>query len=146
MLVRPPVVLLVAILIGLGLQRLWPLRFVPDRWESVAGAVLVGAGLVLFALAVRRFRRAGTGIRAHEPTTVIVAEGPYRLSRNPIYVAFILFLAGLAGWLDNAWLLAIEVPFVALLRHAVIAKEEAYLERKFGQEYLDYKASVRRWL
>ncbi len=146
MLVRPPVLLILAILIGLGLQRLWPLRFVPDRLEGIVGPVVVGLGVILFALSVGRLRRAGTGFRAGDPTTVIVKSGPYRWSRNPIYLSFILFLAGLAIWLDNAWLLVLEVPFVALLRYAVIAKEEAYLERKFDEEYRRYKTSVRRWL
>ncbi len=146
MLVRPPVILILALLLGLGLQRLWLLRFVPDGLKGIVGPVVVGLGLILFALCVRKFRKAGTGIRAGEPTTVVVKSGAYRWSRNPIYLAFILFLAGLAVWLDNAWLLVLEVLFIALLRYAVIAKEEAYLERKFGEEYRQYKARVRRWL
>lgn len=146
MLVRPPVILILAILIGLGLQRLWPLRFVPHGLETLVGPTLVGLCLILFALCVRNFRKVRTGIRAGDPTTVIVTSGPYQWSRNPIYLAFILFLAGLAVWLDNAWLLVLEIPFIRLLRYAVIAKEEAYLERKFGEEYRAYKSSVRRWL
>ncbi len=146
MLVKPPVVLVLAILIGLGLQRVWPIRFVPDGLERIVGPIVVGLGVIVSALCVRKFRKAGTGIRAGEPTTVIVKGGLYRWSRNPIYLGFILCLTGLAVWLDNAWLLVLEVPFVALLRYAVIAKEEAYLERKFGEEYRRYKASVRRWV
>ena len=73
-------------------------------------------------------------------------HGPYRLSRNPIYLAFSLFQLGIAIWVNSVWLLATLVGAVALIQSVVIPSEEQYLERKFGVQYLDYKASVRRWL
>jgi protein-S-isoprenylcysteine O-methyltransferase Ste14 len=75
-----------------------------------------------------------------------VRTGPFRYSRNPIYLAFSLLHLGIAIWLNSLWLLATLVVAVALMDFVVIRKEERYLERRFGAEYLDYKASVRRWL
>jgi protein-S-isoprenylcysteine O-methyltransferase Ste14 len=77
---------------------------------------------------------------------VIVRTGPYRFSRNPIYLAFSLFQLGIAIWINSLWLLATLVGAVALIHSIVIRREEQYLEQRFGAEYLDYKASVRRWL
>ena len=100
----------------------------------------------LFAYSVGKFRAAGTPVPARKPTTVIVRTGPYRFSRNPIYLAFSLLQLGIAIWGNSLWLLATLVGAVALIHYVVIPREEQYLERTFGAHYLDYKASVRRWL
>lgn len=110
------------------------------------GAPLVVVAIVLFAYSVATFRAAGTPVPARKPTTIIVRAGPYRFSRNPIYMAFSLFQLGIAMWVNSVWLLATLVGAVALMHYFVIRREEEYLERRFGAEYLDYKASVRRWL
>jgi protein-S-isoprenylcysteine O-methyltransferase Ste14 len=81
-----------------------------------------------------------------KPTTVIVRTGPYRFSRNPIYLAFSVFQLAIAVWVNSVWLLATLVGAMALIHYVVIRREEQYLEWKFGAQYLDYKASVRRWL
>ena len=141
--------LIVAILIGHGLQRLRPLSFLPERLagpEGVAGPVVVGLAVLIFALSFRTVRRAGFKIGGETPSTLLLKSGPYRWSRNPMYLAMIVFIAGRAIWLNNAWLLVLGGTFVTLLRYTVINKEEAYLERKFTEEYRQYKASVRRWL
>jgi protein-S-isoprenylcysteine O-methyltransferase Ste14 len=80
------------------------------------------------------------------PTTTIVTGGPYRCTRNPIYVAMFLGQGGLAVGFNSLWLLATLVPFYFVIRYGVVAREEAYLERKFAGLYLDYKSRVRRWL
>ena len=80
------------------------------------------------------------------PTTAIVTSGPYRSTRNPIYLALLLGQIGLAVGFDSLWILATMVPFYLLIRYGVIAREEAYLERKFGETYVSYKAKVRLWL
>ena len=77
---------------------------------------------------------------------MIVRTGPYRFSRNPIYLAFSLLQLGIAIWVNSLWLLATLVAAVALIHYVVVPKEEQYLERRFGTQYLEYKASVRRWL
>jgi protein-S-isoprenylcysteine O-methyltransferase Ste14 len=97
-------------------------------------------------MAYREFRRAGTSVQGSKRSTVIVRTGPYRFSRNPIYLAFILFVLGLSVWLNNAWLLVTLVPAVGLIAMVVIPREERFLERNFNDQYSSYKARVRRWL
>lgn len=143
---RPPLVYLAAILIGLLLQRVAPLAFVPAGLATPLGASLVGVAIALLAWAVALFRAAGTPVPARQPTTAIVRTGPYRVSRNPIYLAFSLAQLGIAVWSNSLWLLLTLLVAVGFIHYRVILGEEAYLERRFGAEYLDYKRSVRRWL
>jgi protein-S-isoprenylcysteine O-methyltransferase Ste14 len=143
--VRPPLVYLSAILLGFAFQRLWPVAVVPQSARAPLGIPLVAVALILFVWAVSEFRRAGTGLRVREPATTVVRTGPYAFSRNPIYLAYTVLQGGVGIWAGNAWLLGLLVPAVALIISQVIAREERYLERKFGMDYLKYKASVRRW-
>jgi protein-S-isoprenylcysteine O-methyltransferase Ste14 len=110
------------------------------------GALLVVVAIALFSSSVGKFRAARTPVPARKPTTAIVRTGPYRFSRNPIYLAFSLLQLGIATWANSLWLVVTLVGAVALIHFVVIPKEEQYLERRFGAEYLDYKRSVRRWL
>ena len=123
-----------------------PLPFLPRTLTVALGASLVVVAIALFSYAVAKFRAAGTPVPARNPTTVIVRTGPYRFSRNPIYLAFSLVQLGIAIWVNSVWLLATLIGAVALIHYVVIRREEQYLERRFGAQYLDYKASVRRWL
>ena len=142
--VRPPRVYLAAIVIGVLLDLAMPLPFLPRG--MAAGAILVVAALALLWYSVALFRAAGTPVPARKPTTAIVRTGAYRFSRNPIYLAYSLFVLGIAIWVNSAWLLATLGVAVALMHFFVIRREEEYLERRFGAQYLDYKASVRRWV
>ena len=141
---RPPAVFLSAIVVGIVLNRQWPLPFVPPTLWPL-GAVLVLGAVSLFLLSFLEFRAAGTSVRGQKPTTTIVRTGPYRFSRNPIYLSFILLLIGLSIWLNNPWLLATLIPPVVLVAAVVIPREERFLERKFP-EYTSYRAAVRRWI
>ena len=123
-----------------------PLPFLPGTLAVPLGVPLVAVAIALFSYSVAKFRAAGTPVPARKPTTVIVRTGPYRFSRNPIYLAFSVFQLGIAIWVNSVWLLATLVGAVTLIHYVVIRREEQYLERKFGAQYLDYKASVRRWL
>src|ERR671922_2035990 len=143
---RPPLVYGAAMVTGLFLEFTWPLPFLPRLLAALLGSVLVVVAVVVFAYSIRTFQTAGTPVPGNKPTTVLVRTGPYRCSRNPIYLAFSLFQLGIASWANRAWLLATLVGAVALMHFVVIRREEQYLERRFGSEYLDYKASVRRWL
>src|ERR671916_665982 len=135
--VRPPLVYLGSILLGLLLHFAWPLPLV----QQPVGA-LIGAGVVLFAVGF--FISAGRPLCA--PTTTIVRTGPYRFSRNPIYLAFSALQVGIALCVGSLWLLITLVPALALMSFWVIPREERYLEARFSSEYLPYKSSVRRWL
>ncbi len=143
---RPPVVYLCSIAGGLLLHRVWPVAVVPGDAEGPLGGFLILAAVALFASSVREFRRSATPIRATRPPTAVVTTGPYRLSRNPIYLSFTLFQLGVAVWANSAWLLGTLVPTLGLMSRGVIAREEDYLAQRFGEPYLAYKASVRRWL
>ena len=145
-LIRPPLVYVASILLGALLQLAAPAAFLPPRvFNAAIGASLVVVAMALFVSAAGRFRAAGTALPANRPTTAIVRTGPFRFSRNPIYLAFTLLQLGIAIWVNSLWILATLMASVALM-HIVIAREERYLERKFGAEYVAYKSSVRRWL
>jgi protein-S-isoprenylcysteine O-methyltransferase Ste14 len=145
-LVRPPFVYLTSLVSGVAIQLAIPLQFLPGTLAVPLGVPLVAAAIALFSYSVAKFWAAGTPLPARKPTTAIVRTGPYRFSRNPIYLAFSLFQLGIAIWVNSVWLLATLVGAVALVNYVVIRREEQYLERKFGAQYLNYKASVRRWL
>ena len=145
-LARPPVVYLVSIAIGLMLEFAWPLPFLPRALAAPLGILLVIVAVVLFTSSVGKFRAAGTPVPGNKATTAIVRLGPYRFSRNPIYLAFSLLQLGIAVWVNSLWLVGTLIASVAVMARVVIPREEQYLERRFGAEYLDYKNSVRRWL
>jgi len=143
---RPPLIYLGGLIAGFALDALWPVPQLPAVWQYAAGLALVAAGFAGMIACMSRFRRAGTRVETHKPTTALVTAGPYRLSRNPIYVSLTLIYAGIAVAADNPWALALLLPILLLIRFGVIAREERYLERKFGEDYQRYKATVRRWI
>ncbi len=93
-----------------------------------------------------QFRRHNTSFKPHEPSTALITEGPYRFSRNPMYLALSLLYAGIGIAADSPWTLALLVPLLIVLHYGVIIREERYLERKFADAYRRYKSSTRRWL
>jgi protein-S-isoprenylcysteine O-methyltransferase Ste14 len=145
-LLRPPLVYMTSLVSGAVMHLAMPLPFLPATLAVALGVPLVGVAIALFSYSVAQFRAAGTPVPARKPTTVIVRTGPYHFSRNPIYLAFSVFQLGIAISVNSVWLLATLVGAVALIHYVVIPREEQYLERKFGAQYLDYKAAVRRWL
>lgn len=143
---RPPLVYFGSIVLGLVLHIRWPVSLLPPTTLGAlfgAGAALVA--ISLFLLAVRALRAAGTPVPGNRPATMVVRTGPYRFSRNPIYLAFSLLHLGIALWLNSLWLLCTLFAAVALMSFVVIPREERYLESRFPSEYLPYKSSVRRW-
>ena len=144
-LLRPPIIFLAAILLGVALNYAWPLPFVPSPLRLL-GALLVLCAVPLFGLSLREFRAAGTSVRGSQRSTTIVRTGPYRFSRNPIYVSFVLLLLGLAVALDTLWLILTLIPAIAFIAVVVIPREERFLEQNFPEQYSSYKSAVRRWL
>jgi protein-S-isoprenylcysteine O-methyltransferase Ste14 len=145
--VRPPVALILALAAGIAADRLHPLRFVPASIPGAwVGGIIFAIAFALAIWAIVTIRKAGTQVETYKPTTAIVENGPYRFTRNPIYLGMVLGLIGLAIAFDSLWILAALVLFYLVIRYGVIAREEAYLERKFGDVYLGYKSRVRRWL
>jgi protein-S-isoprenylcysteine O-methyltransferase Ste14 len=145
--IRPPLGWGLAVIAGLALNWLVPLPFLPtDLPAGWLGALVFVLALTLFAWAIGTITRAGSNVPTKLPTTTIVESGPYRFTRNPIYLGMSIGLVGLAIALDNLWLLLMLVPFVLAIHYGVVAREEAYLERKFGDIYRSYRLRVRRWL
>lgn len=148
-LLPPPVLFLGALGLGLGLDYLVPsdLPFAAPVWtRSAGGAAGIAAGVLLIGWAFWLFRRAGTEVDPYRPTSAIVSSGPYRYSRNPIYVGLVLVYAGLAALFGGPWCWLLLPVAIAVLHFGVIRREEAYLERRFGDDYRAYRGRVRRWL
>jgi protein-S-isoprenylcysteine O-methyltransferase Ste14 len=143
---RPPLVYLGAMALGLLLHVTWPVRLVSRAVSGPLGGTAALVAIALFFSAVHTFRTAGTPVPGNRPTTTIVRTGPYRYSRNPIYLSFSLLQLGVACWVNSLWLLVTLMPAVALMSFVVIPREEHYLESRFPSDYLPYKAAVRRWL
>lgn len=95
---------------------------------------------------LRRFRRAGTPFDVRKPASALITEGPYRFSRNPSYVSLTLLYLGIGILLNNGWILILVAPVFLVMDLWVVRREERHLEAKFGEEFLRYKAAVRRWL
>ena len=145
--VRPPLALGLAIVVGLALDWLMPLPFMPARLPAGwLGTMVFLFALALAAWAIITITKAGSNVPTNQPTIAIVASGPYRYTRNPIYLGMFLGLAGLAIAFNNLWLLILLLPFAFVIRYGVVAREEAYLERLFGEAYRGYRQRVRRWL
>jgi len=145
--IRPPLAWGLAVIAGLALNWLAPLPFLPaDLPAGWLGAIVFVFALALLAWAIVTITRAGSNVPTNLPTTTIVESGPYRFTRNPIYLGMFLGLIGLAIAFDNLWLLMMLVPFALVIHYGVVAREEVYLERKFGNVYRSYRSRVRRWM
>ena len=141
---------LLTVLLGIGLDRLWPIEFgfepaAPARYW-VGGEIVAGAVLGLGLWSVVLMRRSGQSENPWKPTTRIIEGGPYRITRNPMYLQMVLACIGFAVALMNWWILVLTPVCAWLLHRLAILPEERYLESKFGEAYLRYKQKVRRWL
>lgn len=149
---RPPLLFLAALLLGFVVDHLLPLpRPIPRLGSAhsisaiLAGCLVLG-GLALAAAGIRNFSRAGTPVPTNEPTRALVTSGIHAWTRNPIYVGLFAVYVGIAIAVRSPWILIFAVPLAIAIRYGVVAREEAYLEQRFGDAYLAYKARVRRWL
>ncbi len=146
---RPPLLFLAALLLGLALDRLLPLPLPAQgadlvRW-GVAG-VLIGGGLALAAAGIRNFSGASTPVPTNQPTRALVTTGIHRWTRNPIYLGMFLLYGGIGVAAQSPWTLILTLPLAITIRYGVVAREERYLEQRFGDAYRSYKARVRRWV
>ena len=133
-------------LAGLVATRLFPPPKMPAPKPQVFGAALVGFGVVVIAWAVRTMKRGGTSPDAALHPTALVTRGPFRFSRNPIYLGFLLIYAGGGLLLNSLWIVLLVSGVIAGLTQAIIVRDEHLLEKRFGDEYRAYRARVRRWL
>ena len=142
----PLVIMLIALASSYGLNRYFPIREIVPEMIRYLGIVPVLASIWIVGKSALRFRKHDTTVMPYERSSALVIDGYYEYSRNPMYLAMLLFLAG-AAWLLGSVTAFLPVPFMyAILRFRVIAMEEGMLEEMFGEEYLAYKRKVRRWL
>ena len=144
---RPAAIQLSSVLAGLMLHALWPAE-IPLAAELawIAVPMFMGGAVAIIALSYREFAKAKTSVRPDRGAHALIRTGPFRYSRNPLYVAVSLLIVGIGIWVNSLWVLVMLIPMIVVMSRAVIAREERYLEHKFGQEYLDYRASVRHWI
>ncbi len=142
---HPPFLLLSFIGLGFAARWLAPAEFLPRVWAVVVGPILVAASFGLFLCTAYILHRGGASIPTSEPTDALVVRGPFRFSRNPIYLSMVSLLIGVGIWVNSLWFIGLAASAVVLLFWGVISREERYLERMFGEEYLTYKRRVRRW-
>jgi protein-S-isoprenylcysteine O-methyltransferase Ste14 len=146
----PPIAFIGALAVGFTLQHFLPLHILRTASGidalAVAGAVLASSALVLAVCAFACFRVARTSPFPERPTTSLVVRGPFRFTRNPLYLSMALLHAGVALFANAMWPLLFLLPALLAIRFLVIAREERYLLQRFGAEYDTYCHSVRRWL
>ena len=144
--IHPPVLVSMHVLAAFFLNKLWPLSFTFPKVLEWVGYVLVLIGLGLTISAASGLMRARTTLDPHGSVSNIVTSGPYRFSRNPIYLGFVCLLIGFPFIFRMYWGLILSPLLIVLMNMLVIQHEEAYLAKKFGEAYTGYKSRVRRWL
>ena len=142
----PPPIYLLALLLGLLLDRRSHLPYLPRGVARVLGWPLVGGGMALAAWFARTMREADTTMHINKPVSSLVQDGPFRYSRNPGYLSLAMIYSGIAVLRNALWVILLLPLVLYVIQREVIEREERYLERSFGEEYLDYKRRVRRWV
>ena len=141
-----PLIYATALAAGLLANRRYRIPFLPRRVARTVGPALVVSGLAIGVLGSREMRRAETNLDPRKPATTVVTEGPFRFTRNPLYLSMLLMYLGVSA-LANGLAPILLLPVVQrLMRSGVIEREERYLERKFGDEYMQYKVGTPRWI
>ncbi|MDF5722652.1 MAG: isoprenylcysteine carboxylmethyltransferase family protein [Rhizonema sp. PD37] len=142
----PPALFAGTLALGLLLHFIFPVNVLPHLIAIALGVVVLVSAALIAISSFRAMRRAQTAVNPSRPTTAIVSDGAFSFSRNPIYLSLTLLDVGIALLFNALWALLILLPLVVVVQNGVIKREERYLEQKFGDEYLRYKASVRRWV
>jgi protein-S-isoprenylcysteine O-methyltransferase Ste14 len=145
-LIFPPLLFTGTLAVGLLAHWLDPRPLLPSWPARIAGLLLLvgSAGLVLAA--ERAFKRAGTNVRPDQPSLALVSDGPFRFTRNPMYVATTGLYLAVALLLNALWPVVLAIPMLMVLHWGVVRREERYLESKFGDPYRRYRERVRRWI
>ena len=142
----PPLIYLGPLIFGLLLNRRLPIPFLPRRMARSLGWSLLGGGVLLIGWFEWVMRQARTPANPYKPVSHMVTQGPFRYTRNPAYLSITMIYTGIASLANALWAILLLPVALQVVRRGVIEREERYLERKFGEEYLRYKAQVRRWI
>ena len=144
----PPALFAAGLLVGWLLHRfVWPLPIssLPGRFDVLAG-VLIPSAIALMAAGMLTLHRAGTAVLPHMPASRLVQSGPYRFTRNPMYIGFTIAYVGVTLLMNTLWPLLLLPIVLYLLMRLVVSREEAYLHSAFGAQYDEYRSRVRRWV
>jgi len=142
----PPLIYAGALAVGLLANRRYRIPFLPRRVARTLGPLLVVCGLAVGLLGSREMRRAETNLDPYKPATAIVTGGPFRFTRNPLYLSMVLIYLGISALANGLAPILLLSVVQRLMRTGVIEREERYLERKFGDEYVQYKVGTPRWI
>ena len=142
----PPLIYLGSLVFGLLLSRRFPATFLPSRITRTLGWSLLSGGVLLLGWFEWALRHAGTPASPYKPVSHLVTEGPFHYTRNPGYLSMTMIYTGIASLANALWAILLLPVTLLVIQRGVIEREERYLERKFGEEYLRYKAQVRRWI
>ena len=142
----PPVYFAIALLAGLALERVIPLYQAPVGARDIVAYTLAGASLALAISAMYQMKKHRTSVHVHTPTTNLITSGPYRLTRNPLYLSLTLITVAVAAHKSSLWVILLLIPTLYALTKLVIEREESYLQEKFPEKYRAYCSRVRRWI
>jgi len=141
-----PVILVVGLILGVVANLFLPFPLLPGGWFRPVGVVPLAVGAWLFFSARAAFRQHNTPLMPWKPSSGVVKDGPYRFTRNPIYLAFGMWCLGVSFVFNSGYVLIVLVAVVVLFDRVQIPREERYLQEMFGEEYARYSAKVRRWI
>ena len=142
----PPLVYLAGVVIGIVISIWIPTKIAPSSLAWTLGGTLLICGAVLAGSAILKFKNAGTTARPDRAASTLVVVGPYRITRNPMYLGLALVYVGIAIADQSVWALILLPVVLTIIQHQAIEPEEAFLERRFGASYIRYKENVRRWI
>ena len=142
----PPLIYLGPLIFGLLLNRRLPIPFLPRRMARSLGWSLLGGGVLLIGWFEWVMRQARTPANPYKPVSHMVTQGPFRYTRNPAYLSMTMIYTGISSLANALWAIVLLPAALLVIQRGLIEREERYLERKFGEEYLRYKAQVRRWI
>ena len=145
--VPPPAFYLAALAIGIALEYLlWPIPVLGAPSKYVIASILIIVSVLIMPPVLMRFRRAATSFDVRKAASTLITDGPYRFSRNPTYVSLTMLYLGVGILINDGWVLILVIPVFFVMDLWVIRREEHHLEATFGEQYLRYKGTVRRWL
>lgn len=142
----PPFFFIIPLLIGTVIEYFVPTSLLPTLPSIIIGLLFSWSSLPFIILSLRSFYKVKTTFDARRTTTTLVTTGIYRISRNPAYLALVLIYIGLSFLINSIWIFIMVIAVIFSLQKFCIEREEKYLEKKFGSQYLEYKKQVRRWL
>jgi len=144
--VIPPLVYLAGVVIGIVISIWIPTKIIPSSLSWTLGGLLIVCGAVLTGSAILKFKGVGTTVRPDRAASTLVVVGPYRITRNPMYLGLALVYLGIAIADQSVWALILLPVVLTIIQRRVIEPEEAFLERRFGTSYIRYKQNVGRWI